>query len=85
MSQYPVPPPSYGASGVSKPTEPESEPLLSPRPLSPTGSAQASGSAFYDQPAAGDLPDDFKVGRIHTYTTCLVIDCSFLEVWNNRL
>jgi len=61
MSNYPQPPPSYS---TGKPTHISSnenlqEPLLggrsSPRP-------EASRSAFYDQPAHGDVPDDFKYG-----------------------
>lgn len=58
MSHYPVPPPSYGASGSTpKPyTDHEAqEPLL--------GSPSRGGAGgIYDQPAQGDLPDDFKVG-----------------------
>ncbi|KAI6157925.1 UPF0005-domain-containing protein [Pisolithus tinctorius] len=53
-SHVPVPPPSYHASGTSKPLSIHSdanEPLL----------GQRSGG-IYDQPEAGDLPDDFKYG-----------------------
>ncbi|KAH7888935.1 UPF0005-domain-containing protein [Phlebopus sp. FC_14] len=56
-SQYPVPPPSYQPSGsTSKPTIPhdDSEPLL--------GRTRSPGGGFYDQPAHGELPDDFKFG-----------------------
>ncbi|KAG6335953.1 hypothetical protein ID866_3129 [Astraeus odoratus] len=56
-SNYPVPPPSYQATGTSKaPSIPRdaTEPLLG-RPHSP-------GGAIYDQPESGDLPDDFKYG-----------------------
>jgi FtsH-binding integral membrane protein len=60
---YPVPPPSYGASGSSpRPhhsfTEDEThEPLLGG-----FRSPGQSGGGIYDQPAQGDLPDDFKYG-----------------------
>ncbi|PFH47830.1 hypothetical protein AMATHDRAFT_151176 [Amanita thiersii Skay4041] len=55
--QYPVPPPSYGAaSPISKPGNyADQEPLLG-------GSPNASPSGIYNQPAHGDLPDDFKYG-----------------------
>ncbi|KAF4598069.1 hypothetical protein EYR38_006463 [Pleurotus pulmonarius] len=53
MSQYPVPPPSYGST-PAKPNyrDDVNEPLL----------GGPSGSAIYDQPAPGDVPDDFKYG-----------------------
>lgn len=63
MSQYPAPPPTY------QPTSPASNnkyydassPLLgSPRSQSAQGPSGTNG--FYDQPAEGDLPDDFKYG-----------------------
>jgi len=60
MSQYPVPPPSYGAYGASgsspKPNSRDEtqEPLL--------GSSSHSGGGIFDQPEAGDVPDDFKYG-----------------------
>ena len=56
MSQYPIPPPSYGAT--------------SPSPKSPTAPLYSStgyqgepgpSAGIYNQPAPGDLPDDFKV------------------------
>ena len=55
-SQYPVPPPSYGAAGPSayKPyRDQENEPFLA---------GQRAGGGIYDQPEAGDVPDDFKYG-----------------------
>ncbi|KAF9010601.1 UPF0005-domain-containing protein [Cyathus striatus] len=62
MSQYPVPPPAYNTSRSPSPknyhsTEDARSPLLG-------NSAQASSSAggIFDQPAHGDLPDDFKYG-----------------------
>ncbi|KAF8915582.1 inhibitor of apoptosis-promoting Bax1-domain-containing protein [Mucidula mucida] len=55
MSQYPVPPPSYGASSSSPKPNSDSarEPLL--------GNSSSAG-AYHDQPEFGDLPDDFKYG-----------------------
>ncbi|KAK0476695.1 UPF0005-domain-containing protein [Armillaria novae-zelandiae] len=52
MSQYPVPPPSYGATPKANRTNDPRDPLV----------GSSSGGAFYDQPEAGDLPDDFKYG-----------------------
>ncbi|KAI0063489.1 UPF0005-domain-containing protein [Artomyces pyxidatus] len=61
MSQYPVPPPSYGATTPSPKTPVASDesghPLLSPRY---TDAGPSSG--IYNQPAPGELPDDFKYG-----------------------
>jgi len=58
MSQYPAPPPSYGSGPAPKPYRDDaSEPLLG-SPGSPAGPS----NGFYDQPAEGDLPDDFKYG-----------------------
>jgi len=59
-SNYPQPPPSYQSVGPnSKPgrvvDEEAAQPLLSPRP-------GPSAGGFYDQPEAGDIPDDFKYG-----------------------
>ncbi|KAJ6500052.1 UPF0005-domain-containing protein [Mycena vitilis] len=53
---YPLPPPSYGASGASpKPARDDArEPLLA-------GPSNQSNSIF-DQPDPGDVPDDFKYG-----------------------
>ncbi|KAL1734697.1 inhibitor of apoptosis-promoting Bax1-domain-containing protein [Schizophyllum commune] len=52
MAQYPQQsPPSYGATSPTKPSSDEArDPLLGMR------------GAIYDQPAFGDLPDDFKYG-----------------------
>lgn len=58
MSQYPAPPPSYGSGPSSKPYQDNAtSPLLG----SPRLSAGPS-NGIYDQPAEGDLPDDFKYG-----------------------
>jgi len=57
---YPVPPPSYGSTSPTKPNhgqEEYREPLLG----SASGAA-AAGGAYFHQPAAGDVPDDFKYG-----------------------
>ncbi|KAJ7703036.1 inhibitor of apoptosis-promoting Bax1-domain-containing protein [Mycena rosella] len=58
MSQYSVPPPSYGAGATPKPgpsaRDESREPLL--------GSSSHSGGGIFDQPEAGDVPDDFKYG-----------------------
>ncbi|KAF8145391.1 UPF0005-domain-containing protein [Mycena galopus ATCC 62051] len=62
MSQYPVPPPSYGTHHKSAP---ESTPLVETSRTGETEPLLASrnnaGSVF-DQPNADDLPDDFKYG-----------------------
>ncbi|EIN11625.1 UPF0005-domain-containing protein [Punctularia strigosozonata HHB-11173 SS5] len=55
-SPYTVPPPSYQSKqpGIE---EEARQPLLSGSPR-----ASTSGAAIYDQPLAGDIPDDFKYG-----------------------
>ncbi|KAF5380269.1 hypothetical protein D9757_008200 [Collybiopsis confluens] len=56
MSQYPVPPPSYGSASPTKynnSREESRDPLLG---------GPSSGGAYFDQPQAGDVPDDFKYG-----------------------
>jgi len=57
MSNYTVPPPSYNATGSAPKGnnyhDDSRDPLL--------GGSSSSAGAFYDQPAQGDLPDDFKV------------------------
>ncbi|KAJ6533095.1 UPF0005-domain-containing protein [Mycena capillaripes] len=63
MSQYPVPPPSYGTYNKGSP---ESTPLVETSRTSETdpllaGSSHSSGAVF-DQLDAGDVPDDFKYG-----------------------
>lgn len=57
MSNYPVPPPTYGPAGPTQNPNYHSfndsrEPLLA---------GSSSGRGIYDQPIPGDLPDDFKV------------------------
>jgi len=55
MSQYPVPPPSYGSTQPKDNARHDDsrDPLL--------GSSSRTGGAYFDQPQAGDVPDDFKV------------------------
>jgi hypothetical protein len=59
MSQYPAPPPFYGSGPAPKPYR-DDDPFFfllgSPR------SQAGPSSGIYDQPAEGDLPDDFKYG-----------------------
>jgi len=56
MNQYPVPPPSYGSAGSTpKPHDNQTE------QREPFLGASSSGG-YYNQPAQGDLPDDFKYG-----------------------
>lgn len=61
MSDYPNPPPSYqtGAPATKGPvaTDEAAQPLLGGGPRA----GPSAGNAFFDQPAADDLPDDFKV------------------------
>ncbi|KAI0032109.1 UPF0005-domain-containing protein [Vararia minispora EC-137] len=61
MSDYPVPPPSYGTTVPSPKrsnlTE-DAEPLLA----SERYAGPSSANAIYQQPAFGDIPDDFKYG-----------------------
>jgi len=55
MSQYPVPPPSYGTNSKSynySNDHEAQEPLL----------GESSSNGFHNQPARGDVPDDFKYG-----------------------
>ncbi|KAF9567939.1 UPF0005-domain-containing protein [Agrocybe pediades] len=58
MSNYPVDPPAYGPSNAQKPNyhaaDQAREPLL--------GSSSRGGGGIYEQPNAGELPDDFKYG-----------------------
>ncbi|KAJ3881122.1 UPF0005-domain-containing protein [Lentinula edodes] len=57
MSQYPVPPPSYGSATPSP-----KQGNLGDESRDPLLGSSASGRAFFDQPEAGDIPDDFKYG-----------------------
>ena len=56
MSQYPIPPPSYGSTSPS-PKSP-SAPLYSGNRYQ---GEPGPSAGIYNQPAPGDLPDDFKV------------------------
>ncbi|KAJ3576755.1 hypothetical protein NP233_g198 [Leucocoprinus birnbaumii] len=55
MSNYPVPPPSYGTNDGRRGANESQEPLLAE-------SSRGNFGGFYDQPASGELPDDFKYG-----------------------
>ena len=59
-SNYTVPPPSYAGpkskQSSATPDQEAAQPLLGPA----AGSSSGFGS-YYDQPEAGDVPDDFKV------------------------
>jgi hypothetical protein len=56
MSQYPVPPPSYGSTSPS-PKSPNAPLFSGSRYQGEPGPS----AGIYNQPAPGDLPDDFKV------------------------
>ncbi|KAF8624942.1 hypothetical protein AX17_006968 [Amanita inopinata Kibby_2008] len=58
-NHYPVPPPSYGASG-STPKQHNISDYGAQEPL--LGGPSTGPGGVYDQPAHGDLPDDFKYG-----------------------
>ncbi|KAI0687895.1 inhibitor of apoptosis-promoting Bax1-domain-containing protein [Cytidiella melzeri] len=53
-TNYTQPPPVYTGPSKAKPDEEAAQPLLSP--------AGPSSGGYYDQPEAGDIPDDFKYG-----------------------
>lgn len=53
MSSYPVPPPGYGTTNAQQGRNEVHEPLLG-------RSSRDEPGGFYDQPAPGELPDDFK-------------------------
>ena len=59
-SSYPVPPPSYGASAAT-PKPARNAELDDQEPLLGGGARSASPGGIYEQPAHGELPDDFKV------------------------
>jgi protein lifeguard len=62
-SNYSQPPPSYtGPKNNARVNEEDMQPLLSP--------AGPSSGAYYDQPLAGDVPDDFKARK--TYRIVIV-------------
>src|ERR1700742_2891088 len=56
MSQYPIPPPSYGSTSPS-PRSPKAQIYSSNRYQDEPGPSVG----IYNQPPPGDLPDDFKV------------------------
>ena len=61
MSQYPVPPPSYGATVPSPKSPTAGDSLREPLLGSPRFEAGSSSGGIYNQPSPGELPDDFKV------------------------
>ena len=68
MSNYPVPPPSYGSAENSpkRANFPEdAEPLLGGQRFA---AGPSSANAIYEQPAFGDIPDDFKVQNLFMAT-----------------
>ena len=71
MSQYPIPPPSYGSTSPS----PKSS---NPPVYSGVSYHDEPGSSagIYNQPAPGDLPDDFKVGLtpFHSFSAFDALD-----------
>ena len=70
MSQYPIPPPSYGSTSPS-PKSPNS-PFYSG--VSYHDEPGSSAGGIYNQPAPGDLPDDFKVGSLlHSLDASLIL------------
>ncbi|KAF8070455.1 UPF0005-domain-containing protein [Lyophyllum atratum] len=60
MSQYPVPPPSYGSAGQPKPSNTFFEDRAAQEPL--LGPSSSGRAGIYNQPDEGDVPDDFKYG-----------------------
>jgi protein lifeguard len=74
MSQYPIPPPSYGSTSPSP---------KSPNPPIYSGVSYhdepGSSAGIYNQPAADDLPDDFKVGSL--LSTRLMRPLTLWIVW----
>lgn len=64
---YPVPPPSYGTSAQREDRN-LTEPLIADSSRAP------AGGGIYNQPAAGDLPDDFKVGALKLFVSVSLSD-----------
>jgi hypothetical protein len=58
MTTYPQPPPSY-STGKPAYVASDDAPLLGGRGSPPAG---PSAGGIYNQPAFGDVPDDFKYG-----------------------
>lgn len=59
---YPVPPPSYGTAAAAAPKKPMVPDYEVEEPLLGGPSTSAGAAGIYNQPAYGDLPDDFKYG-----------------------
>jgi len=62
MSSYPVPPPSYQAPASPGKNYGSAEEAQQPLLAETATSSTAARNAIFDQPAADDLPDDFKYG-----------------------
>ena len=85
-SPYPIPPPSYGAS-ASTPKPARNLELDDQEPLLGGGARPASPGGIYEQPAHGELPDDFKVRFMRSVkwrpcadlTTSMA--CLYLSAW----
>ena len=61
-ANYTQPPPAYGSTNKLVDVSPEEEaqqPLLQSQ--AQAGPSNAGFGAYYDQPSADDVPDDFKV------------------------
>jgi hypothetical protein len=74
MSQYTVPPPNYRPASPKNNYRSVDDDARSPL----LGNASGSGG-FYDQPAPGELPDDFKVCSLQGIS--LLTGFNFLIVW----
>jgi len=62
MSNYSVPPPSYGTTNGRRDERDSQDPLLAQ-------SSTGGFGGFYDQPAPGELPDDFKVRTSYRHSS----------------
>ena len=75
MNNYPVEPPSYEAARPANANKygsiPHDEEAGRPL-LSPTAGPSSGAGGYFDEPAAGDLPDDFKVSIPSAKCSCLL-------------
>ncbi|KZT57781.1 regulatory protein [Calocera cornea HHB12733] len=62
MSSYPVPPPSYAAPASPGKNYGSADETQQPLLGEVAGTSAAARNAIFDQPAADDIPDDFKYG-----------------------
>ena len=58
-ANYTQPPPAYGSTNKLVAEEEAQQPLLQSQ--AHAGPSSAGFGAYYDQPSADDVPDDFKV------------------------